>query len=122
MRVLVVDDEPYVRDTLTELLRRHGMDPMAVASGAEAMAALENAGFDFDAVIIDLTMPGMNGVELLGELRARSEQLPAIISSGYLEPGSGSQDADGEVWLAKPYRSDELLRALAGMIQTSATG
>ena len=67
-RVLVVDDEPSMREFLEILLQREGHEVVACGSASEASVALESD--DFDLVLSDIQMPGMSGLELLDHVRA----------------------------------------------------
>jgi DNA-binding response OmpR family regulator len=80
-RVLIVEDDPHQRLLLEEELTADGHATSAVGSGAEALelAAVTNP----DLVVLDLGMPGMDGVELLGRLLARSHDLGVVIYTGY---------------------------------------
>ncbi len=79
--VMVVDDEFSVRDSLSRWLRKDGIDAVACESGA---AALELAkGRRFDAAVVDIRMPGMDGLDLQGALRALDAGLPVIIVTAY---------------------------------------
>lgn len=80
-RVLVVDDEPEVRDVVATILRDSGMTVQEATDGQEALAAM--ADTPADLVITDLTMPGISGLELARELRARSPQLPILLLTGW---------------------------------------
>ena len=79
-KILVVDDEPAVRDLTVEILRRSGYRPHGVASATHALEALEQQSFDL--VVSDVVMPEMSGVELLFELRARRHELPVVLMTG----------------------------------------
>jgi PAS domain S-box-containing protein len=80
--VLVVDDEPGVRDIVARSLKRGGFRPMEAANGGEALALVEREGPP-ELVVTDLMMPGIGGVELARQLRARWPALPIIFMSGY---------------------------------------
>ena len=67
IRILVVDDERSMQEFLEILLRREGHDVVAVSSAPEALLALESD--EFDLVISDIRMPGMSGLELLGQVK-----------------------------------------------------
>jgi CheY-like chemotaxis protein len=110
--VLVVDDHPDVAETLAEVLRLTGHDARPFLSGPDALAAL--AGFRPDACVLDLRMPGMDGFELAGRLRA------ALGPGATLVALSGELGAvgDGRAWVfdrvfAKPPDLGRLLDALA---------
>jgi CheY-like chemotaxis protein len=81
-RLLVVDDEPLVREIIANELEAEGY---AIASAANGAAALEllNTGEQFDLVISDLSMPGMDGIELVREVQSRRPKLPAILLTGF---------------------------------------
>jgi signal transduction histidine kinase/ActR/RegA family two-component response regulator len=80
--VLVVDDEPLVREIIAEQLRSSGYVVTAVSDSREALALMD-AGGSFDLIVSDLSMPGMDGVALLREVHRRSPSLPAILMTGY---------------------------------------
>ena len=86
MRILVVDDEPVVRDLTVEILRRSGHMPHGVQSAKHALELLDHEPFDL--VVSDVVMPEMTGVEFLYELRARRPDLPVVLMTG------GSQDPE----------------------------
>lgn len=114
--VLVVDDEPGVRFMLLELVRSWGHQAVAASSGCQALAMLHAA----DAVITDLCMPGMDGLELTARIRAICPALPVIVVSAFCdERMRGAVLAKGAFAAAsKPFDIDELgaaiERALAG--------
>ena len=86
-RVLLVDDSPFFRNLLTPLLTVAGYDVTAVNSPAEALR-LQEAGQDFNAIISDIEMPGMNGFEFVANLRrgGRWSQLPVLAMSSHSTP------------------------------------
>jgi PAS domain S-box-containing protein len=92
LRVMVIDDEEFVRDTLTDMLRVLGHRVTAFASGNEALAAF-TAG-DFDLVFTDLSMPGMDGWEVAREIRRRfTSDLSIILVTGH---GAGTPVAPND--------------------------
>jgi CheY-like chemotaxis protein len=94
-RVLIVDDDPGNREALGELLALSGHSVDAAASSAEALALVERARYD--AALVDLAMPDMNGWELARRLRARAPELRIAIVTGWepsdIAPAGGSVDA-----------------------------
>ena len=76
-------------------------------NAAEALAALERAPDRFDAVFSDIVMPGLSGIELGRELRARWPDLPVILTSGYSQ-AFAEQGVSGLNFLHKPYSVDQL--------------
>lgn len=117
-RVLLVDDEALVRSTLADALRAQGFEVEEADGGQAALARLGGPG-SFDLLVTDLAMPGMDGLELLREVRRRCPGLPALVVTGY------AGDADAAAFavalgggpmmlLRKPIDPDELTdRALA---------
>ena len=80
MRILVVDDEPAIRDLTVEILRRSGYHPHGVSTARVALDLLDEEPFDL--VVSDVVMPEMTGVEFLYELRRRQLDLPVILMTG----------------------------------------
>ena len=80
-RVLVVDDDRDVRKTLTAILHAERFDVLAVADGDAALRSVEEGAPD--VVILDLKMPGRDGLETLKQLKAIAADVPVIILTGY---------------------------------------
>ncbi len=83
LRLLVVDDDEQVREGLTGALQDLGCVTLAAEDGRAALALLDG-GAKLDALITDFSMPGMSGLELIGEAHARRPGLPAILITGYV--------------------------------------
>ena len=79
--ILVVDDDPVVRRTLIQMIREHGEEAAAAASGEEALVALSRTPFRL--VLTDVRLPGMSGLDLLREVRARYPQIGVVLVSGF---------------------------------------
>jgi CheY-like chemotaxis protein len=90
--VLVVDDDPAVRTTVKLVLERTGHRVSVAAEGRAALAALAAGGIDL--LVVDLFMPGMDGLETLREVRRRYAHLPVIVMSGTSLGGPGQQAPD----------------------------
>jgi len=86
-RVLLADDENVVREVLAEQLEEAGYSVLAAASGTEALALLA-AGEAVDALVTDLTMPGMGGLEVIRAAQERHPGLPAVLLTGYAGDGA----------------------------------
>lgn len=84
LRLLVVDDDELIRETLTELLASLGHGAAMVESGEAGLEALET-GLQVDAVILDINMPGMGGGGTLERLRARHPELPVLLATGRVD-------------------------------------
>lgn len=116
--VLVVDDEETVRHITARMLHRIGITPLTASSGEEAVSMIRSGAASIDCVVLDLVMPGLDGMATLELLRAAKADLPVILSSGYdgRELGNLPPETTGVSFLQKPYTLDrlhkELLRVL----------
>lgn len=110
--VLLVDDDDEVAALVAEMLEHLGYEVTSASSAAAALGALAN-GRGIDIVFSDVMMPGgMNGLELVREIRTRNLDVPVLLTSGYAEAVKHSAEAEGVQILAKPYRLEELAAAL----------
>lgn len=116
-RVLVVDDEPSLRWTLAEFLRRGGYEPLTAADFDAAFALADEGALD--AAVVDLILPGKSGLELLRELSSRDTYVPVVMITG--EPDS---PAVAEIvrkgafdFIPKPVRKEALLKAVNGAVE-----
>jgi DNA-binding response OmpR family regulator len=112
MRVLLVEDDTMVGESLREALRRQGLAVDWVRDGRAADAVL--ASERFDAVLLDLGLPQRDGLSVLKELRARGDTTPVIVLTARdaLPDKVGSLDAGADDYLVKPFELDELLARL----------
>ncbi|MDQ3341297.1 MAG: sigma-54 dependent transcriptional regulator [Myxococcota bacterium] len=104
--VLLVDDEPGVLFTLSELLTERGHRVLTARSGDEALTKLEDA----DTVVTDLSMPGMDGLELMGQIVQRDPQLPVLLltAHGSERVAVAAMKQGAYDYLAKPFDIDEI--------------
>jgi signal transduction histidine kinase/CheY-like chemotaxis protein len=107
-RLLIVDDEDFVRDLLQDILEGEDCDVRLATSGSEALAMFRE--FPFDAVCTDVGMPGMSGWELAREIRHLNQKIPIAVITGWGEAvGSNEQKAAGVDWIiAKPFTADRI--------------
>ncbi|HZE70817.1 MAG TPA: response regulator [Pyrinomonadaceae bacterium] len=129
-RILVVDDEDYVRDLLREILESEGCSVHLAEDGPRALALLDAQ--PFDAVFTDVGMPGMSGWEVAQAVRQRNELIPIAVITGWGEAvGSNEQKNAGVNWVVtKPFTAERIgelareirnQRGLSGNAQTLAT-
>ena len=113
-RILVVDDEPAVREITAALLRMHGYEPVLAADGQEALSILEQGGGQIRAVITDLMMPRMDGPTFLRALQRIAPGLPAISITGLGEEArvAEARAAGAQINLGKPFKAEQLLSSL----------
>jgi putative nucleotidyltransferase with HDIG domain len=118
-RVLVIDDENVIRDLMCEILERAGYETVYARTADEALGLL--ADKDIGIVVSDIVMPGLSGLELLGEVRARRPSLPVILVTGAGTYENLSQavtrGADGLV--IKPFSHADLQNAVATALERS---
>lgn len=109
VRALLVEDTEPVRRAMSMALRASGVDVTAVAGGAEALAVLE--AVHPDVLVTDVSMPGMDGLELVRTLRVREVRVPVLIVSARDEVSdrAAAFDAGCDAFLAKPFGLAELL-------------
>jgi PAS domain S-box-containing protein len=108
--VLLVDDEAPVRKTCAALLERLGLAVVEAANGEEALEKMRSCGDAVSCAIVDMTMPGMNGIATSSALRRIRPDLRIILTSGYLqhEVESGYARKNTVGFLQKPYKLSEL--------------
>lgn len=120
LTVLVVDDEPAIRQMLVRMLRWRGCKVLSAASGAEALAMA--AALEKDAIqilITDLCMPVMGGDELAAELRILRPEMKVIFTSGYSvsEMGRMGIHVPDAVYIAKPFPPRALDQAIQALLE-----
>jgi len=114
-RVLLVDDETAVRRVVARLLRAFGATVDEAEGGEQALARLDEASTPPDVILLDMTMPGIDGAETLRRLRAAGCDTPVILSSGHA--AHSPPDQPGVSWLPKPYGAAELRDAVRAAIR-----
>ena len=116
--ILIADDEPVVLSTTDHLLRRHGYQTVLATDGLEAVRHFEANPKGFAAVLLDLTMPGLDGAEALRKIRALNPDVRVLLMSGYSEQDVLARVRDqGPVpVLRKPFTHEILLARIAEVI------
>jgi PAS domain S-box-containing protein len=110
--VLVVDDEPLVRGIARRILVRAGYSVVTAEDGQEALELLEARDGAVDLVLLDLTMPRLDGPDTFRELRRRWPELPLIVASGYDQRQLPEEMLECCTFLHKPYRATVLAEAV----------
>jgi CheY-like chemotaxis protein len=116
--VLVVDDEPVVLEMARKALERHGYTVLLAESGRAAIEALKREPGEIALVVLDMSMPGMGGEEVLPELRKLRPGVRVVVSSGYSEaetmPLFKGQKVSG--FIQKPYTAARLAGEVKGCL------
>ena len=122
--VLVVDDEPAVRDLARAVLENSGFTVLTAHNGAMAIHLFEEHASEVSAVLLDLTMPGMNGEETAARLQSIRAGVPIILSSGYAERDLAGRFAGRGLagFLQKPYAPAALGEAIARALKRGLEG
>jgi CheY-like chemotaxis protein len=117
--VLVVDDEPNIRELVAMVLADSGRTVVVAADGAEAVQLFEAQADRFALAVIDLMMPGMNGRDLLQVLRERRPRLPVVVVSGFSDWDliAEFRPSGPITQLTKPFRIEQLLTAIAAVVE-----
>ena len=115
-RILIVDDEPVVRDSLARWFAAEGYQTKALASAREA---LELADRDWDLALLDIKMPGMDGIELQRRLKENDPDMLLIIMTGYATVETAIQALKNGAYdyLTKPVDPDELSHLVAKALE-----
>lgn len=118
-RILVVDDEEVMRDVLGSVLGGEGYSVRFAATGPDAIAELKES--PVDAVILDLMLPGMSGLEVLDELKRMDENLPVLMltAQASIETAISAMKKGAFDYVTKPFKHDELLILLQKALQQS---
>ena len=117
MRVLVVDDDAAVRNSLDRALRVNGYDVELAVDGVDALNRV--ASQPPDAMVLDVLMPNMDGLEVCRRLRSGGDQTPVLMltaQDGVTERVAGL-DAGADDYLPKPFALDELLARLRALLR-----
>jgi two-component system, OmpR family, response regulator MprA len=122
MRILVVDDEPAVRDSLRRALQLEGYEVELAGDGLEALDRLSGNGVDaagVDAVVLDISMPRLDGLEACRRLRKDGHSLPVLMLTARDEVSDrvAGLDAGADDYVVKPFALEELLARLRALLR-----
>ena len=111
-RILVIDDESAIRDSLKMILEYDGYEFLGASTGPEGLAVVEREGPDL--VILDVKMPGMDGLEVLDRLRAMNESVPVVVVSGHgtISTAVEATKKGAFDFIEKPFASERVLVSL----------
>ena len=120
MQLLLVEDDPTMQATLHRALTRRGMEVTAVGDGRAALS--QWTALQPDAVILDLTLPGLDGLQVLQQARSRGLRTPVLIltARGTVGDRVMGLNAGADDYLPKPFDLDELEARLRALVRRSA--
>jgi two-component system, OmpR family, response regulator MprA len=119
VKILVVDDEPAVRDSLERALRLEGYEIRLAADGVEALSTI--AADDPDAVVLDVMMPRVDGLEVCRRMRSMGDRTPVLMLTARdaVSDRVAGLDAGADDYVVKPFALDELLARLRALLRRS---
>jgi two-component system, OmpR family, response regulator MprA len=122
MRILVVDDEPAVREAIERALRLEGYEVALAADGHEALERIDQR--PPDALVLDLLMPRVDGLELCRQLRHSGDRTPVLMLTARdaVADRVTGLDAGADDYLVKPFALDELLARIRALLRRSEPG
>lgn len=114
LTVLIADDEKYIRDLTTKMLSISGYKVHLASNGREAIEVFRDKKDEISCILMDLTMPELDGREALTEIRKINPDIPIIITSGYCEFDIVSKFTDQKIsgFLQKPYNLEDIISAI----------
>jgi DNA-binding response OmpR family regulator len=117
-RILIAEDEPRLAQFLEKGLRANGFTTTVVGDGPAA--ALMASDDDFDLVVLDLGLPGMDGLEVLRDLRGRGQRLPVVVLTARdgVEDTVAGLDGGADDYVTKPFRFEELLARVRARLRS----
>lgn len=121
MKLLLAEDELSLSKAIIKILEKNNYTAEAVYNGEDALKYLENG--NFDGLILDIMMPGMDGITLLQKLRASGNQIPVLVLSAKSEVDDKvlGLDSGANDYLTKPFDTKELLARIRAMTRTGQT-
>jgi len=120
VRVLLVEDEAAVRRLARRILGAHGYEVVEAVDGAHALEVLEGLPGPIHALVSDVVMPRLGGVELARRLRARQPELPVLLLSGHPRDAADLSDLEPACMLPKPFSEEALLEELGRLVGDGA--
>lgn len=115
-RILIAEDEERIASFLEKGLRSHGYSTMTVADGKTAAALARDN--DFDLLVLDLGLPGLDGLHALREVRNRGERIPVVILTARNDAAVEGFETGADDYVTKPFRFDELLARIRVRLKT----
>ncbi|MDO8793540.1 MAG: sigma-54 dependent transcriptional regulator [Vicinamibacterales bacterium] len=115
--ILIIDDEEIMREILETLLTREGYEVHVTASGADGLEVARST--PLDAVIVDLMMPGLDGIAVLDEIRRTDQDLPVLMITAFasVENAIAAMKRGAFDYITKPFKNDEVLLVLRNAVE-----
>jgi two-component system response regulator MprA len=119
MKILVVDDEQPLREALERALKVEHYEVETVENGARALERMKTGGHEIDAIVLDVLMPGIDGLEVCRRLRASGDKTPVLMLTARVEVEDrvAGLDAGADDYVTKPFDLEELLARLRALLR-----
>jgi len=123
MRILVVDDEQALREALERALRVEHYEVETLENGALALERMKSGGNEIDAVVLDVLMPDIDGLEVCRRLRASGDKTPVLMLTARIEVEDrvAGLDAGADDYVTKPFDLEELLARLRALLRRAGS-
>jgi DNA-binding NtrC family response regulator len=117
MNILVVDDDAIVIKSCKRILEAEGFEVSTVPSADKALEVIKNS--DFDILLIDVKMPGRDGMYLMREIKKNWPEIPTIVMSGYPTPETITEvlRLGATLFIPKPFKPDELIKSVRQVLK-----
>jgi DNA-binding NtrC family response regulator len=117
MNILVVDDDAIVIKSCKRILEAEGFEVFTVPGADKALEALKNS--DFDILLIDVKMPGRDGMYLMREIKRNWPEIPTVVMSGYPTPETITEvlQLGATLFIPKPFKPDELVKSVRQVLK-----
>ena len=121
MRILLAEDEQMLARAIVKILEKNNYSAEAVYNGNDALAHLESG--HYDAAVLDIMMPGIDGIKVIKKIRAQGNNIPILVLSAKSETDDKVMglDSGANYYLTKPFESRELLAAIRAITRTQAS-
>lgn len=121
IRVLLVDDEVHFTTSMAKVLSRRGFDVTVASDGLTALPMI--AKEHFQAIVLDIKMPGMDGIQVLREIKRFSPGIPVILLTGHLSASEEDESLNegAYAYLRKPYPVLELVKVISAAVSSKTT-
>jgi two-component system, cell cycle sensor histidine kinase and response regulator CckA len=118
--ILLVEDEPFVREATCNILQRAGFEVLPAANVPDALKIYEQRQRSIDLVMTDMVLPGASGQQLGQDLRRRSPEVRVLVTSGYGNPEYNGEAPESHTYfLAKPYSRKTLLEKVEQILEVT---
>ncbi|MBR5404996.1 MAG: response regulator [Oscillospiraceae bacterium] len=123
-RVLVCEDEDVIRGFVIINLRRAGYDVTDVNCGEDALRAYDEAEGNFDIAVLDIMMPGLDGIEVCKALREKSESLGIILLTAKAQEADREEglQSGADDYVTKPFSPSELIKRVSDLCRRKSAG